>query len=326
MTINVNDVKRRLQILLNDPNMVNDYIRQFGPTIDIKHIKAIKDAKEKCIKQTESVSPGDDPVFEIKIKCPICNQNNITGYELRAKSQQITQNHFLVPIYTGANGFQTSDYNLLSVTVCPRCLFASPDKKDFHRNDASTHSEIKSQLASNTLITLQEKIGERKAILKTVTDYDTYFKRPRFGESAIDSYRLAIARAKVEAWYEQPYSFYKLGAYSLKIAKIMKENGTNNRELLTDALKYYEEAFRTSNCPTEEIEMQVIYVLVALYIKLGDQKKANSYIGVFNNLHNTRIADMRENPKLNTVCITKWADKAKYLWEERDNPSYLQHE
>ncbi len=47
MAIDVAEVKRRLQTLLNDTNLVNDYIRQFGPTIDIKHIKAVKEAKTK---------------------------------------------------------------------------------------------------------------------------------------------------------------------------------------------------------------------------------------------------------------------------------------
>jgi uncharacterized protein (DUF2225 family) len=324
MTIDVVEVKRRLNALLNDSNLVNDYIRRFGPTIDIKHIKEIKELKNRALTD-ENKSEGEDPVFEIKVKCPICNQTNIICYELRAKSQQITQNKFLVPIYTGASGFRTIDYTLLSVTVCPRCLFASPDKKDFNR-DGTTPGELKSQLTTNVLLTLQEKIGERKAILKTVSDYENYFKRPRIESSAIDSYRLAISRAKVESWYEQPYAFYKLGAYTLKIAKIMKDAGEDNKDALREALAYYEEAFRTSNCPTEEIEMQVVYVIVALNLKLGDFKKANSYIGVFSNLHNTRASEMRENPKLTLTVIDKWTDKAKFLWEDRESPDLFMNE
>jgi len=64
--------------------------------------------------------------------------------------------------------------------------------------------------------------------------------------------------------------------------------------------------------------MQVIYIIIALCLKLGDPKQANSYIGVFTNLKNARIAEMKENPKLNTVTIEKWQDKARTLWEDRD--------
>lgn len=326
MTIDVTEVKRRLQALLNDSNLVNEYLRQYGPTIDIKHIKAIKENRTKSQLQKQEEYPGEDPIFTIQVKCPVCNQDNIPCHELRAKSQQISQNKFLVPIYEGTGGFKTIDYTLLAVTVCPRCLFASPDKKDFNRQGVTGHSDQKSQLSSSILMTLQEKIGERKAVLKAVTDYEAYFKRPRTDDAAIDSYRLSILRVKTEAWYEQPYSYYKLGAYSLRIAKIMKDIEIDNREMLSEALGFFEEAFRTSNCPSEDIEMQVIYLISVLYLKLGDQKKANSYIGVFNNLHNTRVAEMRNNPKLNCVTIAKWTDKAKYLWEDRDDPDLFKGE
>jgi uncharacterized protein (DUF2225 family) len=321
MTINVVEVKRRLSALLNDANLVNEYIRQFGPSIDIKNIKAVKEAKSKSLMTTDE-GIGDDPIFEIKVICPVCNREDIVCYELRAKSQQIVKNKFLVPGYEGASGFKTVDYSFLAVTVCPRCLFASPDKKDWNRSEGDT----KSQIPGNAIITLQERIGERKTLLKSVSDVEGYFRRPRIKEAAIVSYQLAISRAHVEAFYEQPYALYKLGAYSLRIAKILKEAGSDNREVLREALGYYEEAFRTSNCPSEEIEMQVIYSIVALSLKLEDPKKANSYIAVFANLHNDRVIEMKDNPKLNLILIDKWTDKAKLLWEDRDRADLFKDE
>jgi uncharacterized protein (DUF2225 family) len=245
---------------------------------------------------------------------------DIICYELRAKSQQILKNKFLVPHYEGTGEYRTMDYTLIAVTVCPRCLFASPDKKDW------TRPEEKSQLPNNVIMTLQEKIGERKAILKTVTDVKNYFVRPRSTDAALVSYQLAMARARVEAWYEQAYALYKLGAYALRIAKIIKDMEEDNREALREALGFLEEAFRTSNCPSEEIEMQVIYTIVALNLKLGDQKKANSFIGVFTNLHNSRVQEMKDDPKLQLIIIDKWSEKAKYLWEDRDREDLFKNE
>jgi len=318
MLIDANEVKRRLLALMNNQSMVDEYIARFGPTIDIKHIKEIKEKFSALPEPVKEDEIGDDPVFEIPVKCPVCNLEGLTFHELRAKSQQVAQNKFLVPMYTGAGGFKTIDYTLLAVAVCPHCLFASPDRKDFGRHDVSVHSDLKSQLSNNTIVSLQEKTPDRKLVLKINGNYEDYFKRPRSIEAAIDSYRLSLERAKVEAWYEQPYSYYKLGAYSLRIAKILKDTSKDNLSVLKDALQYFEEAFRTSNCPAEDIEMQVIYLITTLYLKLGDQKKANSYIAVFNNLHNSRIEEMRENPKLTAATIDRWADKAKYLWEDRD--------
>jgi uncharacterized protein (DUF2225 family) len=326
MAIDVSEVKRRLFLLLNDANLVNDYIRQYGPKIDIKYIKTVKDAKAKACRD-EGSGQGQDPIYIVEVSCPVCGREKIECYELRAKSQQILQNKFLVPVFSGAFGYRTTDYTLLAVAVCPRCLFASPDKKDFNRPvPGVAGSTAKSQLISNVIMTLQEKIGERKALLKSVSDYENYFKRPRTDDAAMLSYRLAVLRAGVEAWYEQPYSCYKLGAYSLRIAKIIKDRGGQNREVLKEAVGHFEEAFRASNCPSEEIEMQVIYTIVALFLKLGDQRKANSYIGVFSNLKNNRLAEMKKNPALNTIAIEKWENKAKGLWEDRENEKLFKEE
>ena len=320
MSIDVVEVKRRLLALLNDPNMVNDYIRQYGPVIDIKKIKSVKEKRELSGANATLPKPEHDPVFEIKLKCPVCNKDLITGYDLRAKSQQITQNRFLVPSYERTQGYDAVDYSLLAVTVCPRCLFASPDKKDFIRKQFSVPDEVKSQIPSQIIMTFQERIGERKALLSSTTDYESHFSRPRSYEAAIDSYKLALSRAKAEAWHGQPYSCYKLGSYALRIGKIMKDNNIDDSEVLKDALGYFCDAFRTSNCPSEDLELQTIYLIVALYLRLGDFKKAHSYIAVFTNLKNNRLGEMRTDPKLNTIAMDRWADRAKFLWEEREDP------
>jgi len=326
MTINVSEVKRRLLVFLNDQNLVNEYIRQFGPQLDMKRVKEIKEGKSGTMRKPVVSAVGNDPLYEQRVRCPVCNQSGIIRYEMRAKSQQITQNRFLVPQYCGAGAYRTVDYSMVAVTVCPRCLFASPDKKDFNHPNVTGQGENKSQLVSSVLMTLQEKIGERKAVLKAECDVRNYFGRDRTCEAAIDSYRLAMLRAKVEAWYEQPYSYYKMGSYALRIAKITKDGGLDNREPLSEALNFFEEAFKASNCPSEEIEMQVIYLIVALHMKLGDETKANSYIGVFNNLLATRKNEMRDDPKLSTTMIERWMDKTHHIWEDRDNPDLFANE
>ncbi|MBD3421541.1 MAG: DUF2225 domain-containing protein [Chitinivibrionales bacterium] len=317
MTINVAEVKRRLQVLLHDDNLVNLYIRQFGPSLDIKNIKKVKEQQEQ-VSYTGEGTGGDDPVFEQKLSCPVCNQPEIVCYQLRAKSQQVTQNKFLVPIYEGAAGYRTVDYTILAVTVCPRCLFASPDRKDFNRPASANIPESKSQLMSNVIISLQEKIGERKAIAQTVSNPEEFFKRPRIAEAGVISYRLAMARASVEAWFELPYSYYKMGAYALKIAGILKACDNDNTLILREALGFIEESFKNSECNSEEIELQVIYTIVALHIKFGELKKAQSYMGVYSNLKNARKAEMAKDPRLNTNLIDRWEDKVKRLWEDRE--------
>jgi len=156
MTINVPEIKKRLFSFLNDTNLVNEYIRIYGPSINIKYIKTIKEKKSQSIPVDEETG-GNDPVFEIKLKCPVCNRDDITCYALRAKSQQITFNKFIVPSYKGASGYKTVDYSMIYTTVCPRCLFASPDKKDFIRIGDTAKANNKSQLSSNVKLNLMKQ-------------------------------------------------------------------------------------------------------------------------------------------------------------------------
>jgi hypothetical protein len=67
----------------------------------------------------------------------------------------------------------------------------------------------------------------------------------------------------------------------------------------------------------------VLYLNVALNIRLGDFTKANSYLVAFAKLLANRVEQMKGNPSLTTQWIEKWQDKAKYLWEERENPEYF---
>ncbi|MCL2688801.1 MAG: DUF2225 domain-containing protein [Chitinispirillia bacterium] len=316
------EVKRRLLILMKDVNLVNEYIHRFGFTINPKHIREIKEGIRGVPEEPdEPVEDGEDPIFETLVNCPVCGLNKIVRYELRAKSQQEQRTVFLVPMYSGAKGYQTADYTRHMVTVCPQCLFASPDKKDFNYPSVTGKGEDKSQLTSNILSMLREKTDERKMLLSPLSKFDNYFKKPRKVSNVIDSYRLAIARAQAEAWSDQPYSYFKLGSYSLKIAHLKKSTKVDDTENLTDALQYFEEAFRKSNCPAEDLEMQSLYLIIALKIRLGDLNAANSYLTMYSKLINERHEEMKTKPSLNTVCIEKWADKSRYLWEERENPA-----
>jgi len=316
------EVKRRLLILMKDVNLVNEYIRRFGFTINPKHIREIKEGT--CVVPEEpevSVEDGEDPIFETFVNCPVCGLNKIVRYELRAKSQQEQRTVFLVPMYSGAKGYQTADYTRHAVTVCSQCLFASPDKKDFNYPSVTGKGEEKSALTSNILSMLREKTDERKILLSPLTKFENYFKKPRTTTIVIDSYRLAIARAQVEAWSDLPYSYFKLGSYSLKIAHLKKSTKVDDTENLTDALQFFEEAFRKSNCPNEDLEMQSLYLIIALKMRLGDLTGANSYLSTYSKLINERMEEMKTKPSLNTNCIEKWSDKSRYLWEERENPA-----
>jgi hypothetical protein len=140
MAIDVQELKKRLVTLLEDENLANEYIRRYGPKLDIKHIKKLKDTKKMQVHEDDG--SGEDPVYQIVLKCPVCNNEQVPSYELRAKSQAIQYNKFMTPIYEGAMGYRTVNYSRLAVSVCVRCLFSSPDKKDFISTSSTSRNAL----------------------------------------------------------------------------------------------------------------------------------------------------------------------------------------
>jgi len=343
MPVDIMEVKRRLLTLLQDVNLVTAYLKRFGPVINAKNIKEIKYGGKGAglTKAAAGLAPKkpdagaakggpaapaetageQDPIYEMSVNCPICGRTKITNYELRVKTQQILQTTLLVPVYVGASGYATVDYTRLAVTVCPDCLFASPDKKNFNYPSFTGTSEEKSSLPIGVIMNMKDSTEERKKLLPEALGKPDYFKRERSAKVAIESYRLAMARAEVEAELLQPYANYKLGSCMLKIAYIQKCEKQDDTESLKEALKHLEKSYSASECTSEEIEMQVLYLIVALNIRLGDPNTANIYLTSFGKLLNERVAQMKKDPSLTEKWIEKWQDKARYLWEEREDPS-----
>jgi uncharacterized protein (DUF2225 family) len=330
MTIDAAEVKKRLFLVFKDDAKVYEYLRHYGPVIEASFVNELnQEVALRSQRREEKNEEGEDPVFVINVTCPVCGQADISGYELRAKSQAITQNRFLVPFYKGATGYRTIDYTLLSVTVCPRCLFASPDKKDFSRPATDKTNEVKSRLTSNLIISLQEKIGERKRLLSGISNFRAYFERPRIDQAAIDSYRLAMARARAETDHALPYAYYKQGSCALRIAKILKDGGKNNNEMLHVALGMFEESFRQSECPAEEIEMQVLYLIVALSAKLGDARKTKIFASAFKSLYTNNKQRANKPATENTAApalVILWNNKVEYARDSIGDMEFFKDE
>lgn len=312
------EVRRRLKILFEDEKMADEYLRRFGPNMDIKNIKRVKE-EYRSIQQEEELE-GKDPIYETTLQCPVCKQEPITSYELRAKTQQMTYNKFYVPIYEGVMDYRTVKYERIAVAVCSNCFFASPDSKDFLRPSAKNIKDRQTKVPTNVLLKLQEHADERKSLLKGISDPFSFFKRPRSIEASVLSYRLALVRAAVEAEFELPYTQYKMGAYCLKIAHIQWDTGANNEETLTEALKHFSEAFRLSESASEDIEYQIIYTVAALNMRMGDFQEAAKYIAVLDKIRSEIKTKAKEDARITTACIDKWTERTKNLWEDRDEP------
>ncbi len=316
-------VRKKLEVLLKDELLVQKYLRVYGPKLDMNNINKIKQDQLKAAPDG-AAGDKDDPTYIIKVKCPVCNQADLACYEAKAKSLTANLDKFLVPRYTGVKPFRTVNYTLMAVTVCPSCLFASPDKKDFLTFSVQARAENKSQLSPFVLEDLRKKVDERKALINS-PDFTAYFQHPRNTEAAINSYRLAIHRALVEASLETPLAWYKAGMYSLKIALLLRDGGKPDDPVLKDAAGYLAKSFQQSELKNPEMEYQLVYLVSALYLRLEDQAQCQNYLGVLDKMKSELTKAAKDDPGITTAHVDRWLDKAKELWTDRETPDLWKH-
>jgi uncharacterized protein (DUF2225 family) len=317
-------VRKKLEVLLKDEMLVQKYLRVYGPKLDMNNINKLKQDQLKTGSPEGASGDQNDPIYIIKIKCPVCSQAELACHELKAKSLTANLDKFLVPRYVGVKPFRTVNYTLMAVTVCPSCLFASPDKKDFLTFSVQARTENKSQLTPFVLEDLRKKVDERKALINT-PDFAAYFQHPRGVESAIASYRLCIHRAMVEASLETPLAWYKAGMYSLKIALLLRDGGKDDEAVLKDASGYLSKSFQQSELKNPEMEYQLLYLICALYLRLGDQAQCQNYMGVLDKLKSELTKAAKDDPKITTAHVDRWLDKAKEMWTDREIPDLWKH-
>lgn len=352
------ETRNKLKLLLGTDQLVDIYVKMYGPKIDIPAIKKLKSKavslinhrgmqgrpevsdlppieepvaikKEKNPIEGDGTKVGLDPIFEQKGECPACSHPNVPIYAMRAKSQTIEESKFLVPRYFGLGKYFQENYNLIQTIVCPRCFFASPDPKDFTRSSSFSDKVQKSRLLENPklLNRIYDERDEREAFIEALGggDPETLFLRPRKPNIAIGAIRLSIMRAEIESELDFPNSHFKIGSYYLKIAEIEKSEAIDNRESIDFAAEEFEVAVTTSNCSTIDIEAKALYLLIATNIKLGNLDKAGGFLKFFKDMK----SDIEEDEDMNAekrrksqIVIDNWEKKTKLLWEYREDDEF----
>jgi len=330
----------RLKMLLKDDNLVEAYIKKHGEVINITNIKAIKEenkpddlaaelsALNVTSNRADAVEVGDDPLYESVLICPVCHERHVVSYNLRAKSQFVEESVFLVPIYSGVGKYRKDHFSKLQTTVCQSCLFASPDPKDFTKYVEYTERTVESQLKvhNKMLMYLKDNKIDRVNRLAELNLTQPSFLRPRTVEIAIAAIHLSIYRAEIEQKFDLPNTFYKRGSYFLRIAQLQKDAGLDNIEALTNARDMMSSAVLQSDCSLFDVEMQALYLTIALNIKLGHKDELGGYIKMIKDIERTVTDEYTENPvvkyKKKLATMEKWEKRSKTAIEYRDDESY----
>ena len=340
-------IKMRLKALLKEESLVDEYISKFGSTINMANIKSIRESgsKDDLLKglQDLEIKPlklsqdakveeenevGDDPIYEGVHICPVCKNSSVTSYNLLAKSQFITETHFLVPQYAGIGKYRKVDFNRLKTIVCDSCLFASPDPKDFGKFNKITDSTVSSQLTVNRklIFHLADTKQDRLDFIKDRGMSTPDFTRPRSVETAITSIHLSILRAKAENSFDLHNTLFKIGAYYLKIAQLEKDSDKDNLSSLKLATEHIERAVLESDCTVFELEMESLYLAIALNIKLKEKDKMASFFKLLKDVKTEVEEEYKENPvvknKKKLATVDKWESRAKTALEYREDEEF----
>lgn len=320
MTQHDDEVRNKLSIFFHaDQDRIDLYLQKFGYELSMGHINDIRNLSPAEIKaELPPPETGDDPTYVIEVECPVCHQNHIQCVELKAKSLKVIQNQFGAPIYQGGNGYRNYNYNLNAVTVCPKCLFASPDHKDFRCYSPFSKTWTGSQLSALTLMELVQTMGERLTMVEGDPYRNELQKNPRSLGAALLSYRLAMERSEVEKRNGVCLAYFKKGMYWIKIALLHSQKGEDDTPALELALQELIEAFRRSDINAASQEFQLLYTISALYLRLGQTKECRQYMTILDQIKNDFATGKRKD-KENQVSLMQWVEKAQQLWDERES-------
>jgi len=88
-----------------------------------------------------ALKPENSSLLGFYVQCRVCGKKNVPFWILRSKSMNTRNNIFGIPVYKKAkDGKQFCDFNLLQITICPECFFATNQMDHFKKQSGPTVS------------------------------------------------------------------------------------------------------------------------------------------------------------------------------------------
>jgi len=324
-------IRIKLKAIFMKESLVDLYLKRYGEIVNQVYIDELK-AEVKAAESGQSVAElsekaGADAIFECDYVCPACKCNTVIGYNLRSKSQVINETLLLVPHYASMGQYSAVDFSVLQTAVCPKCLYASPDPKDWTRINKFNNTITDSQLSVHThlLSEIRAQEKERHARFPDAGN-PNYFLRPRTYKKGLESIELSLMRARLEKGHLLPAVNYKIGKQYLKSADIKARNGEDPTEYRNEALKYVESAVKESDCNNLNLELECLYLVIVMSLAAKDKDKAGAFIKVAKDILTAKKAQNNEEPsaelRADIAVVEKWIKRISLQWDYRDEDSH----
>jgi len=279
----------------------------------------------------------------VRRRCPRagCGQSTV-GFQLRPNTMRTSEDQFETTIYRAASrGHEFVDYQLLSVTVCPRCYYAldeaAPRARSASPGGTSSPGPASSSPggqaprerpggqaprerpdgAARDRQRAAEPAGASGASLLRLGAEadDSLFTEERSPAAAVTAFRLAAANLEADTG-QQPggRDLSALADLYLKGASVAHFGGDESMRdrLFADAEKACGRAVELEGC--REV-YRAAYRLVALYVFFGRDADADEAMGHFERFEKPRAGRMR--PRESRI-LAKYRKMAERLLCERD--------
>lgn len=264
---------------------------------------------------------GNNSLLIHQVTCPFHSEpTTLDRYVLRAGKIETEMSFFDIPIYKSATrGADFVDYNLIAITVCPQCLFASNDPAHF--GDPAERSIKPVEFNATTIATVQGKTPVRRSIAQGITA-DFYTER-RTPQQALIAYALAIESAKTLYEcnkYSMPIELLRLANHHLRLMQLHQKLKSPQDQIenhAKEAAEWLKKAFVLLEGPAL---FKTAYQLVAISIWTGEDKAAHQYM--------SRLAELERDPGLQKdvrASLERYHARCKQAWEDREmhrSPTY----
>ena len=259
-------------------------------------------------------APDNNSLLIHQVTCAFHDEPvTLDRYVLRAGRIETELNFFDIPVYTAATrGADFVDYNLLGVTVCPQCLFASNDPAHF--DDPAERSVKPVEYNQQTRSVIRGRIDVRRSIASGHSA--DFFTHKRTAQQAVIAFELAIDCSTAMYGcnkYSMPIELLRLANYHLRLMHLREKMGATAQQIdahATAALDWLKQGFLLLEGPAL---YKTIYQLVALSIWMHEDRAAHQYLSRLVEL--SRLPDL---PRDHKGLIDRYETRCKTAWEDRD--------
>lgn len=272
-------------------------------------------AEPKGKPQAAVAVEGNNSILARAVACPFheeavtFTQYTLRSGRIRTETDILDITQYVEPL----RGADFCDFNLLAVSVCPKCLFATNNPDYFRRPNEPKHKPHEFDEA--TWAAVVGGAEQRRASVGAALD-EAFFTHTRSKDGAVLSYRLAMQCS--ELLYKAnklqfPIELVRAANHHLRLGQFIKQGGGGDAKVRGEfavAFKQLQEAFAIVQGPPF---FKAAYQLAVLAIYLHEDKQAMQYI------NRLQLIDRegKVSPEHKTA-LQSYLGRAQTAWQDRD--------